>query len=251
MPLQEEIEAQGLWLFKYRSYLPLVVVLIGFALYVRTEIYPGTFILEGTPYEVYYEMAALCISLFGLAIRICTVGYTPNNTSGRNTTEGQIADTLNTKGIYSLLRHPLYLANLFMWLGPALWTGNFWFIIAFLFFFWIYYERIMFAEEQYLRKKFGQEYIEWSNKTPLFIPRFRNYKKNDLTFSWKKVFRQEKSGLLSMFLIFTLFNVLGEFIKNKRQFNYFLIFSCAFSLILYIVLKYLEKNTTLLNDTRQ
>lgn len=183
MALQEELELQGLWLFKYRSYLPLIVLFIGSILYLRTEIYPGVFVLEETPYEIYYEMGAVGISLFGLAIRIFTVGYTPDNTSGRNTTQGQIADTLNTKGIYSLLRHPLYLGNLFMWLGPALWTGNFWFIIAFLFFYWIYYERIMFAEEQFLRKKFGQAYIDWTNKTPLFIPRFTSYKKNDFPFS--------------------------------------------------------------------
>lgn len=40
MALQEELEKQGNWLFKYRSFLPLVILLIGTILYLRTELYP-------------------------------------------------------------------------------------------------------------------------------------------------------------------------------------------------------------------
>lgn len=154
MALQEELEKQGVWLFRYRSYLPLVVLLIGTILYLRTEIYPDIFFLEETPYEIFYEMGCLLVSLLGLFIRIYTVGHTPKNTSGRNV-KNQLADYLNTTGSYSVVRHPLYVGNFLMWLGPALITGNLWFIVAFCFFYWIYYERIMFAEEQFLRKKFG------------------------------------------------------------------------------------------------
>ena len=65
---EEEFEKQGIWLFKHRSYLPLIVLFIGTVLYLRTKIYPETFILEGTPYEIYYEMTALFISLIGLRL---------------------------------------------------------------------------------------------------------------------------------------------------------------------------------------
>jgi len=82
----------------------------------------------------------------GLFIRAYAVGHTPANTSGRNTKE-QLADELNTTGIYSMVRHPLYLGNFFMWLGAAVLTKNGWFIVAFILLYWIYYERIMFAEE--------------------------------------------------------------------------------------------------------
>ncbi len=113
MSLQEELEKQGIWLFRYRGTLPLIVLLIGTILYLRTEIYPETFFLEETPYEIYFEMLCLLVSLFGLAIRVYTVGYTPRNTSGRNIKK-QVADKLNTTGIYSIVRHPLYLGNFFM-----------------------------------------------------------------------------------------------------------------------------------------
>lgn len=248
MALQEELEQQGNWLFRYRSFLPLIILLIGTALYVRTELYPETFFLEETPYEGYYESACLIIGLFGLFIRIFTVGFTPSNTSGRNTKE-QVADSLNTSGIYSVVRHPLYVGNFFMWLGCAMMTGNFWFVVAFILAYWLYYERIMFAEEQFLRRKFSKTYLEWTSQTPAFIPSFKKYTKPQYTFSWKKVLKKEKNGLAALFLIFTFFNITGELIEQKTKFNYLLIGLCIATGFLYIILKFLKKYTTVLNES--
>ncbi|APY10434.1 lipid A phosphate methyltransferase [Seonamhaeicola sp. S2-3] len=248
MALQEEFEQQGNWLFKYRSFLPLIILVIGTTLYLRTEIYPETFILEETPYEIYYEMFALIVSLIGLFIRIYTVGHTPKNTSGRNTKQGQVADTLNTSGMYSIVRHPLYVGNYLMWLGPAMLTGHFWFIVAFTLFYWVYYERIMYAEEQFLRTKFGKQYLEWSKNVPTFIPNFKNFKKSKLPFSWRKVLKKEKNGLFALFLIFCVFDILGEIIENETDYNYFLIGMSLLTGLSYMVLKYLKKRTHLLDE---
>lgn len=248
MALQEEMERQGNFLFKYRSYFPLLVLAIGIGLYLRTELYPETFLLKGTPYEIYYEMLALIISLAGLVVRVYTVGHTPKNTSGRNTKEGQVADTLNTTGIYSIVRHPLYVGNFLMWFGPAMLTGHFWFIVAFCLFYWVYYERIMFAEEQFLRRKFGETYLTWAEKVNAFIPDFRNFSKPNLPFSWKKVLKKEKNGLFALFLVFSVFDVTGEIIQQQSNYNYFLIAMCILTGISYGVLKYLKKKTTVLNE---
>lgn len=250
MALQEELERQGDWLFQHRSKLPLVILFIGTILYIRTEIYPETFFLENTPYEIYFERACLLISFCGLAIRIYTVGHTPANTSGRNT-QGQLADNLNTTGIYSLVRHPLYLGNFFMWLGIALLTGNFWFIIAFCLLYWIYYERIMFTEEQFLRRKFGSVYLDWAEKTPVFFPAFsfRKFIKPEYPFSWKKVLKKEKNGLSALFLIFAFFDVTGELIENQTKFDYTILALCVLTGLLYLILKYLKKYTNILDET--
>ena len=247
MALQEEFEKQGVWLFRYRGVIPLVFLFIGAALFVRTEMYPEIFFLKETPYEIYYEMFCLFISLFGLYIRIYTVGHTPVNTSGRNT-EKQVADTLNTTGIYSIVRHPLYLGNFFMWLGPAFLTGNIWFVVAFCLFYWIYYERIMFAEEQFLRRSFGEIYTDWAKNVPAFIPSFKNFKKPGLPFSWKKVLKKEKNGLAAIFLIFAAFDITGELIHAETNYNYFLIVACVLTGLMYLVLKYLKYKTSILNE---
>ena len=128
-------------------------------------------------------------------IRIYTVGHTPVGTSGRNTA-GQVADSLNTTGIYSVVRHPLYLGNFLMWLGIALLTCNIGFVTAFILGYWIYYERIMYAEEQFLRRKFGDTYLHWAEQTPAFLSRFNRFKPSGLPFSWKKVAKKKKTVCL-------------------------------------------------------
>lgn len=247
MALIEQMESQGGWLFKHRGVLPLIIFLIGSVLFLRNESDQALWLLEGTQYEIFYELSCLIVSLLGFAIRIYTVGFSPDNTSGRNT-ERQVADVLNTKGIYSVVRNPLYLGNFFMWLGIAMLTGEFWFTISFVLFYFLYYERIIFKEEQYLRKKFGETYLTWSAKTPVIIPKFSLFIKSSTEFSWKKVLRQEKNGLAALFLIFCLFDVSGELVKEKQDYNEILLIAGGLSIIVYIVLKFLKYNTTLLTE---
>lgn len=247
MALQEEFEKQGAWLFRYRGELPIIILLIGYVLYLRTELYSDTFFLREAPFEKYYEIFCLSFSLIGLGIRVYTVGHTPTNTSGRNTKE-QLADTLNTTGIYSIVRHPLYLGNFFMWLGPAMLTANLWFIVTFCFFYWIYYERIMFAEEQFLRRKFGNTYTEWAKVVPAFVPKLNNFIPSKLPFSIKKVLKKEKNGLVATFLIFCAFDLSGELITNETNYNYFLMASCILTILIYGVLKILKKKTAILDE---
>ncbi len=246
MALIEEMENQGNWLFIRRSNLQLIFLPVGLAIYCYMKLNPNESIFEDNQYEVFWEYACLAVSLFGLVIRCYTVGFSAKNTSGRNTTEGQVADTVNTTGIYSTVRHPLYLGNFLMWFGPVLLTANLWFCAAFIFIYWVYYERIMFAEEAFLRKKFGQVYIDWSNKTPAFIPKWKNFNRAELDFSWKKVLKKEKNGLFATFLIFAAFNILGQYLEKEQNYNWFFIFGCVATMLLYGVLKYMKYNTKML-----
>jgi protein-S-isoprenylcysteine O-methyltransferase Ste14 len=244
MALQEEFEQQGVWLFKYRGTLPVLILLIGMGIYAYAALNPALFIIQDPKIKNYFLIFCIAVSLFGQYIRAYTVGHTPKNTSGRNTGK-QVADTLNTTGIYSTVRHPLYVGNFFMWLGPALLTENLWFIIAFILFYWVYYERIMFAEEQFLRRKFGEVYTSWAAKTPAFIPNFKNFVKPNLSFSWKKVFKKEKNGFAAIFIIFCAFDVLAELLKGTQNFNIYLIIAAAISILIYLILKALKKSSLL------
>lgn len=246
MALQEELEKEGLWLFRFRSFLPIIILLMAMGVHYLREQASAS---EEEPYDFYYELICLAVSIFGLIIRIYTVGHTPKNTSGRNTAEGQVADTLNTTGIYSLVRHPLYLGNFFMWLGPAMLVQNVWFIVAFILFYWLYYERIMYAEEQFLRRKFGQAYEEWAEKTPAFIPKISGFCTSNMVFSWKKVLKKEKNGLLAVFVIFMVFNIIGEVGERRADYNMFFVYGTAVSLSLYLILKYLKKYTQVLDES--
>ena len=247
MALTEQMESQGAWLFKYRSILPLIIFAIGIVLFLNNESNPENWILENNFQESLYELTCLLVAFLGFFIRIYTVGYSRPNTSGRNT-EHQVADVLNTTGIYSIMRNPLYVGNFFMWLGIAMLTGNFWFIIAFTLFYFLYYERIIFTEEQFLKNKFGHTYLEWAQKTPIIVPKFSSFKKADYNFNWKKVFRQEKNGLAALLILFCLFDIGGEMVKEQRNFNETLYFAGAASIIFYFILKFIKYNTKLLQD---
>ena len=87
-------------------------------------------------------------------------------------------------------------------------------LLSFILSFWLYYERIMYAEETFLIKKFGDEYTNWSKDVPPFIPKFSNYLKPSLDFAWRKIIRQEKSGIAALFIVFMLFHQVAFYFTN-------------------------------------
>ncbi|MCK5537607.1 MAG: DUF1295 domain-containing protein [Bacteroidales bacterium] len=246
MALQEEFEAQGNFLFKYRGILPIIILVFGMLLYAYKQYVSVDFIEMAT----YYELICLVVTFIGLVVRIYTVGHTPKNTSGRNT-ESQVADELNTSGIYSIVRHPLYLGNFFMWLGLAMLTHDIWFVTTFVFVYWVYYERIMYAEEQFLRRKFGEVYTDWASQTPAFIPAVSNFRKSVLNFSWKKVIKKEKNGITAVFTVFYLFELIGRVVKgdNIIDLNSVWLYAFVISFVIYIILKILKNNTSVFDET--
>ena len=204
MTLINELEATGNWLFKYRSYLPLII--IPFLIFC-------TLTPHGASIHKTLLYTGLTISYIGECIRIYTIAYVPAGTSGRNTKQ-QLATSLNMHGIYSTVRHPLYLGNFLIYLGPFIFTGNIYGIIIFILIFWIYYERIMFAEEAYLIKIFDNEFKKWSLKTPAFIPNPILYSRINAKFSLRKVLERENSGICGIIFIFTILLAFRNYFFN-------------------------------------
>ncbi len=209
MALVHEFENSGNWLFRRRSWLPVFMVVAGIVM-----MYLGN--RQAIIFDLRDEMIFLGVSMLGEIIRIITVGFAPRNTSGRNTAAGQIADELNTSGIYSFVRHPLYVGNFFMWLGPVLFLRSAWFTVIFGLIYWLYYERIMFAEEQFLRRKFGEIYDKWSEKVSAFIPFTFNYVPSRLHFSIRNVLKREYNSFFNIFVIFLLLDVCRNYFLSER-----------------------------------
>jgi len=209
MALVHELENSGNWLFKRRSWLPVFMIAAGILM-----MYLGN--RQAIIYDMRDELIFLGVSLFGQIIRILTVGFTPKNTSGRNTVNGQLADELNVTGIYSILRHPLYLGNFFMWLGPVLFLRSIGVTLVFGLVYWLYYERIMFAEEQFLRRKFGDIYDKWSERVSAFIPYSFHFIKPNLPFSVKNVLKREYNSFVNIFVIFALLDLCRNYFLSER-----------------------------------
>jgi protein-S-isoprenylcysteine O-methyltransferase Ste14 len=208
MALREELRQTGEWLFRWRSYLPLLLIAL-FLLALLSFRHPyGRPQLGG-----YWKIFCLAVSSAGIGIRFFTGGYVPVGTSGRNV-KGQVADVLNTTGVYSLVRHPLYLGNFLIWLGISLFLGLWWFSLLIVLILWLYYERIMFAEEEFLREKFGDTFVEWADKTPAIIPKLGTWRRPNLPFSLKTAIRKEYSGFFAMIAVFTVLKIAAEFLNR-------------------------------------
>jgi len=216
MSLAREFRRQGDYLFKRRGWLPVPILFLGIGLFVAEGL-----VRPGTWHQVEHSLGNLLsslgpwIGLLGLAIRCYTIGHTPAGTSGRNI-HGQVASTVNTTGIYSLVRHPLYLGNFFMWLGVACLTEHVWFVLLFVVCYWLYYERIMYAEETFLIEKYGETYLKWSARTPAFIPSLASWQPPSLPFSWKNVVKREMTGLYLLVLIIAFFRILASVLAQRE-----------------------------------
>ncbi len=208
MALREELEQSGAWLFRYRSWVPPVVLVL--LVVAGADASNGTAGLSPTGTAVGFSVAGL-----GLLLRIWVIGHAPSGTSGKNRA-WQVADSLNTTGPYSLVRHPLYLANYLLWLGPALALGIWWPPVLVSLLFALYYERIMFAEEEFLRQTFGPRYLEWAAQTPAFVPRLSGWRPAALPFSLRTVLRQEYYAWFSTVALFVLLEVGIRFVTTGR-----------------------------------
>lgn len=206
--LLESLVRQGHWLFRWRGHLPFVLlaaVLLG----VATAPPPS--------WALHPAWRAFCLLLAAgsLGLRALVVGYAAPRTSGRNT-RGQIADSLNTTGPYSLVRHPLYLANALGWLAVALWTGQPWLALAIMAVFALVYERIMLAEEAYLADKFGPSYRAWAARTPALWPRRWRWTAPARPFAWRRVLRSEYTTVLDLTGAFVLVDAAQRLALGRR-----------------------------------
>lgn len=237
MALVHEFENSGNWLFRRRSWLPVFIIVAGIIV-----MYLGN--RQAILFDMRDELIFLSVSLLGQAIRVFTVGYAPKNTSGRNTVNGQIADELNVTGIYSLLRHPLYLGNFFMWLGPVLFLRSVSFTIIFVLLYWLYYERIMFAEEQFLRRKFGEVYDKWSETVSSFIPYSLKYIPPKIPFSVINVLKREYNSFINIFVIFTLMDFFRNyFLSETIYLSDMWLYLIAGAFVIWIVIRTIHKRT--------
>lgn len=240
MRLKDEIVRSGNYLFRWRSYLPLL-----FLPFVVLALRDSGYFLESEWYNDLWGMFCFAVAVVGLTVRVLTVGHVSTQTSGRNTKQ-QLANALNTTGIYSTVRHPLYFGNFLIWLGVALFPHSWWLVMVAVLVFWVYYERIMLAEEDFLATKFGTEYETWAGRTNAFIPTLRNWQPPTLPFSWKFVLSRENSSLFATVVTFFLLELSRNFFAGKALYvdlGWILFFTAG--VVVYTFLRWLKKRKLL------
>ena len=107
----------------------------------------------------------------GLAAIMLVVGVLQTDTLSfvglRQFFEEEKPSQLVTRGLYRLVRHPLYTAGLlFLWLSPQVTVNSFTLYIGAT----IYILIGAYFEERKLLREFGAAYAEYKSKTPMLIP---------------------------------------------------------------------------------
>ena len=74
------------------------------------------------------------------------------------------ASSLQTTGIYSISRNPMYVGLAILYVGITCFIGNWWHIVLFPLLLIIVQEYIIRREEKYLQLEFGQAYEAYKNK---------------------------------------------------------------------------------------
>jgi subfamily B ATP-binding cassette protein MsbA len=158
--------ALGQWLFQFRSFTPVPVLLALAYLFARSRGIPGP---GGAGLDEVLNLVGLGVAFLGQALRFYTLGQVPEGTSGQGSALEAV--TLNRRGPYAYVRNPLYLGNLGICLGLLLIANCGWAYLLGLAFFFGEYFFIIRAEESFLRGRFGAEFDAFVQEVPRWIPR--------------------------------------------------------------------------------
>jgi protein-S-isoprenylcysteine O-methyltransferase Ste14 len=198
----------GGFFFRWRSYLPLLLlpmVCVAIARFQHRWSSHGA--------DLLWEAGCMGLALLGQALRVWTVGVAAPGTSGRNTRH-QKAAALNTTGPYSVVRHPLYVANIAIGLALAVfshtWVGPPFVGLAAA----AYYYCIARREDAYLAERFGAAFHAWALRVPRCVPNVFLYVPADRPFDWRTVVRREFYGVCLILIAPMLLDAIEDAIEE-------------------------------------
>jgi protein-S-isoprenylcysteine O-methyltransferase Ste14 len=249
MLIRDRLTSDGKFLFRWRSYAPLLLLPLFIAALPEEERVSQA-VGPAAEHVIFY--ASVLVSFIGLAIRWAAIAFVRGGTSGRNT-HGQRADRLNTSGMYSIVRNPLYLGNFVAILGVLLCVKVWWLVAMFALLYWLYIERVIAVEEAFLEAKFGDDYRAWVARTPAFIPKLVNWMPPTERFSLPFLLRREYNGLLAVgAAFFAIELILDVFMEHEAvsewvQEDFAWVALGATTLALFLLLRFLKTRTHVLD----
>ncbi len=125
---------------------------------------------------VFNQIPGMALTVGGLALIVWSVRS--QYTLGKGTPTPRVpTQRLVTQGPYGYSRNPMTLGALLMYLGIGIWIGSGIVIILTLVVFIVLLRFIYIHETRELVERFGNEYVEYQQKTPFLFPRvFPGYK---------------------------------------------------------------------------
>jgi protein-S-isoprenylcysteine O-methyltransferase Ste14 len=210
----ERLKTQGQRLFAARSFVPIAILPL--VLLAMPEAWRARASNSEATASVWLAVS-FALGLAGLLVRGAALAFAPEGTSSRDTHRLR-APSLNTTGMYSIVRNPLYLGNGLMWLGAVASLGLWWLALLTALLYWLYIERVILVEESFLEGQFGQEFTEWAQRTPAFVPNPSSWRPATGPFSFRRL-SSEHNGLLGFVVTVTVLSLGVDVIAGGRSFS--------------------------------
>jgi protein-S-isoprenylcysteine O-methyltransferase Ste14 len=215
----------GNWVFHYRNFL--------FPLFYAIMFVPSPAIFNNGYWAI--GIGAFIIVL-GMVVRAGTIGFVYITRGGSKRTI--YAKKLVTEGVYSVCRNPMYLGNILLILGFAIFANSLYFLATMLPLFCLFYISIIKAEENFLTTTFPVDYQAYKADSNALLPKLSRLKSfsKGYKFNFVRVVKKEYN---STFMYITGMLMLLVYQKHIS----FLYFSIAFVvfLVIYLVVKYLKR----------
>ncbi len=177
----------GGWLFKHRTSIPLPIVLV--LLLIPAGWSPLSLSTAAA-------LAGVPIVAVGELLRLWGVHHIGVISRTRSDRLGPLIDT----GPFSLVRNPLYLGNILLWLGFAVSARLVWLAPFIVLLLAAEYHAIVRWEEQLLESRIGPPYRDYTRRVPRWIPLLKAPATltGAAAFSWGDTFYSERGTLIAI-----------------------------------------------------
>jgi protein-S-isoprenylcysteine O-methyltransferase Ste14 len=180
-------EAVGAWLFKHRTSLP-VPLALALLLIPSIEAFSPKLVWLGTVFVAWGE-----------GMRLWAVRHIGVISRTRSDRLGPLVET----GPFALIRNPLYVGNIALWVGFALSARIVWLVPLFIVVLGIEYHAIVRWEEQLLTAHRGDEYRAYAARVPRWLPVVSLQssvvsRPSAVTFSWRETLFSERGTLMAI-----------------------------------------------------
>ena len=176
-------EGLGEWLFRHRTALPLPIAAA--ILLIPT----------GNTGPLLLPALGVAITLGGEGIRLWGVRHIGAISRTRSERLGPLVDS----GPFALVRNPLYIGNVLLWVGFALTARLWWLAPAVFAVLALEYRYIVRWEEQLLTQRMGEPYRDYLTRVPRWIPgSTRGAHGRSIAFSWRETVFSERGTLIAM-----------------------------------------------------
>ena len=176
----------GAWLFRKRTSLPLPIVAALLLIPPRGSDALSTWLpLAGVPFVVMGEL-----------IRMWGVHHIGAISRTRSDRLGPLIDS----GPFAMVRNPLYLGNILLWLGFAVTARLPWLVPVIAVLLLLEYHAIVRWEERLLETRMGASYQHYMQRVPRWIPRLsgRSISGHEAAFSWKQTIYSERGTIIAI-----------------------------------------------------